>query len=201
MAVTKIARALVALSLISSTVAVANSTEHNELKRHTFGGKIAVGNVELKGSPDEDYTNFYSYYNYKLNQTLSLEVGLNFGFDASDWECEDFDNGFTCRDRNDSMFGIGADELEVTSLVLAGKAAIPLSKRNSLYAKLGANIYDYEILRDDRLLLEDSGTGVYLEAGWQYAWDFGLGMDAGVQYFDMGDLDSVTFGVGVNYQF
>ena len=201
MAVTKIARALVALSLISSTAAVANSTEHNELKRHTFGGKIAVGNVELKSSPDEDYTNFYSYYNYKLNQTLSLEVGLNFGFDASDWECEDFDNGFTCRDRNDSMFGIGADELEVTSLVLAGKAAIPLSKRNSLYAKLGANIYDYEILRDDRLLLEDSGTGVYLEAGWQYAWDFGLGMDAGLQYFDMGDLDSVTFGVGVNYQF
>lgn len=201
MAVTKIARVLVALSLISSTLAVANSTEHNELKRHTFGGKIAVGNVELKSSPDEDYTNFYSYYNYKLNQTLSLEVGLNFGFDASDWECEDFDNGFTCRDRNDSMFGIGADELEVTSLVLAGKAAIPLSKRNSLYAKLGANIYDYEILRDDRLLLEDSGTGVYLEAGWQYAWDFGLGMDAGLQYFDMGDLDSVTFGVGVNYQF
>ena len=201
MAVTKIARVLVALSLISSTAAVANSTEHNELKRHTFGGKIAVGNVELKSSPDEDYTNFYSYYNYKLNQTLSMEVGLNFGFDASDWECEDFDNGFTCRDRNDSMFGIGADELEVTSLVLAGKAAIPLSKRNSLYAILGANIYDYEILRDDRLLLEDSGTGVYLEAGWQYAWDFGLGMDAGVQYFDMGDLDSVTFGVGVNYQF
>ncbi len=107
------------------------------------------------------------------------------------------DNGFTCRDRNDSMFNIGADELEVTNLVLAGKAAVPLLKRNSLYAKVGANFYDYEISRDDKLLLDDSD----LEAGWQYVWDFGLGMDAGDQYFDMGDLDSTSLAIGVNYQF
>ncbi|WP_372771266.1 hypothetical protein [Pseudoalteromonas sp.] len=84
MAVSKIARMLAVVSLISSTAVFANIAEQTELKRHTFGGKVAVGNVELKSSPDEDYTYFYSYYNYKFNQTLSFEVGFNFGIAASD---------------------------------------------------------------------------------------------------------------------
>ncbi|WP_394228115.1 outer membrane beta-barrel protein [Pseudoalteromonas spongiae] len=202
MAVSNFTRALLALSLISSSSVFANGPEQAELKKHTFGGKIATGSVELYDLPDEDYTNVYSYYNYKFDQNFSLEIGLNFGMDASDWECDDFDDGFTCRDRNDSMFNIiGADELEVTNFVIAGKAQLPLSQRNSLYAKVGANFYDYEISRNDRTFIDDSGTGVYLEGGWQYVWDFGLGMDAGVQYFDMGDLDSVSFAIGVSYQF
>ena len=47
----------------------------------------------------------------------------------------------------------------------------------------------------------DSGTGLFLEAGWQYQWDLGIGMNVGLRYQDMGDLTFTSSNVGISYSF
>jgi hypothetical protein len=42
---------------------------------------------------------------------------------------------------------------------------------------------------------------LFAEAGWQYRWDFGFGLDTGLRYIDMGDLSVLAFTAGVSYQF
>ena len=81
------------------------------------------------------------------------------------------------------------------------KGDIDLSQRNSLYGKIGAQYYDYEFSRNDRFIEGDSGTGLFLEAGWQYRWDLGIGMNAGLRYQDMGDLEFTSANVGISYTF
>ena len=70
-----------------------------------------------------------------------------------------------------------------------------------MFAKLGGQFYDYEINYRDNTDTDESGFGLFAEAGWQYRWDFGLGLNAGLQFIDMGNLDTTTFTAGVSYQF
>ena len=96
---------------------------------------------------------------------------------------------------------MNADEVEYSNLVVAIKGKLPLSQRNSLYAKIGAQYYDYDINRGNKTIVSDADIGLYLAAGWQYRWDMGLGMNAGYETYDMGDLTTFTLNVGISYQF
>jgi len=40
-----------------------------------------------------------------------------------------------------------------------------------------------------------------LEAGWEYRWDMGIGMNLGLQYQKMNDLTSNTLNLGISYAF
>ncbi|WP_259366714.1 MULTISPECIES: hypothetical protein [unclassified Colwellia] len=42
---------------------------------------------------------------------------------------------------------------------------------------------------------------MFLEAGWEYRWDNGFGLNASLQYQGAGDLDIDTFNVGISYAF
>jgi len=85
--------------------------------------------------------------------------------------------------------------------VIAAKGQYSLTQRNSLYAKIGVQFYDYDISNDNEKLKSDDGAGLFLAAGWQYQWDNGFALNAGLQSMKMGDLKIAGSTLGMSYQF
>lgn len=133
---------------------------------------------------------------------LSLDLGLNVGANIDKWECEELNNeDWHCFDVDNNFFDQDIEDINYANIVIAAKGTFPLSARNSLYAKLGAQLYSYELESDVRPIQEDDGIGLYFSAGWQYQWDNGLGMHLGYEAYDMGDLETFTLNTGLNYRF
>jgi hypothetical protein len=198
---------LTAISAIFATVLSASAFANEEVaqnltdKKHTFGAQWSLGSADYERShfSDDGVIQLYGYYNYAINKQVAIEVGINSGSDWG-WDCDnDYDNDDW--DCDTGWFDWDDDDIEYTNFVIAAKGSIPLSKRNSLFAKLGGQFYDYEINYRDNTDTDESGFGLFAEAGWQYRWDFGLGLNAGLQFIDMGNLDTSTFTAGVSYQF
>ncbi|SFD14832.1 outer membrane beta-barrel protein [Pseudoalteromonas denitrificans] len=192
------------LSISSYAQNDASSTEPS--KKHTFGAQWSLGSVDYDKAhfDDDGVVQIYGYYNYRINNRFAVEVGINRGADW-DWDCDNDDNDDDDDDDDDwgcdSTWFWSDDEIEFTNYVVAAKGNVELSQRNSLFAKFGAQFYDYELSYKNVLKDDDNGVGVFAEAGWQYRWDFGLGLNAGIQFIDMGDLDTTTFTTGMSYQF
>ncbi|MEP1740791.1 MAG: porin family protein [Kangiellaceae bacterium] len=198
-----IAITTLSLALASGSV-VADESSTESSKQHTFGLSAAAGGAEYKGSSadGDGVAHLYGYYNFNINKNFSFEAGLIAGTDADDWRCEEVeDDEWECRSDNDPIFNLQADELTYGSLVVAMKGKLELTARNSLYAKVGGQFYDYEFQRDNQKLESEDGFGAFLEAGWQYQWDSGWGINAGYQYVDMGDLEISTLNFGASYSF
>jgi len=123
-----------------------------------------------------------------------------------DWD-DDWDdwggssNNNSCYTSQSSMFDINSDSFEYIAVVLALKAKINLSKRNKLYGKLGVSQYYYSLNRNSITLVDESGVGGLAEFGWQFTWDFGLGLNAGIQYWHMDALVIDALAIGVSYNF
>lgn len=199
-------KTLTAISAIFATVLSASAFANQaveysqEDKKHTFGAQWALGSADYDKShfSDDGVIQLYGYYNYAINKQLAVEVGISSGSDWG-WDCDnDYEDDWDC---DAGWLDFDDDDIEYTNFVIAAKGSIPLSKRNSLFAKLGGQFYDYEIQYRDHARSDESGFGVFFEAGWQYRWDFGLGLNAGLQFMDMGNLDTSTFTAGVSYQF
>ena len=177
----------------------------NPSKPQSFGVQVGVGGIEFRGSSydGDGISQVYGFYNYAFTENFIVEVGLNVGADIDDWDCyEDENDDWHCSTNNDdSLFGLDVDEVEYFNSVAAVKGVIPVAEHNSLYGKIGAHYYDYEISRRNRTVYDDTGIGLYLAAGWQYKWDMGIGMNAGIETYDMDELDSTTLNVGINYSF
>ena len=88
-----------------------------------------------------------------------------------------------------------------SAVVFALKTDLSLSKRNRLFAKVGAAFYDYQIDLDHSRVTDEDGTGLFLEAGWEYRWDNGFGLNASLQHQDADDLELDTFNIGISYSF
>jgi opacity protein-like surface antigen len=186
---------VIALSISTAVMAEVDS-------QHVVGFQVGGGGLEYKGKSTDDRGTgqAYLYYNYKFMPQYYLEVGLSSGSDA-DWDCEkDSKNKWHC-DADDHKFDLEADDFKYTALVIALKTDLALSERNSLYGKLGASYYDYSVDLNKNKIADKNGIGFVAEAGWEYRWDNGMGMNAGIQYQDMGDLEMKTLNIGINYAF
>ena len=189
---------LLSLSLISTAA-------YCEKSKHTVGLVAGIANGEYKSSSQDGdgFVQSYLYYNYQIVDNFSVEVGYNSATEYDGWDCtEDEDDDWTCRWTDDNkIFNMDSDNFELDGFVAAIKGNLPLSQRNSLYGKIGAQYYDYEFAGNGHYIEGDSGTGLFLEAGWQYVWDLGIGMNVGVRYQDMGDLTLASSNVGISYTF
>lgn len=195
-------RALLLTALLASTTIMGQAQASEE--KHKVGIQLSGGGAEYKGSSKDGdgVGQAYLYYNYQFSPMLALEVGLNGGSEADDWQCtEENDNKFTCKNNDKPLFNLDANKLEYGNLVVAGKGEYYLTKNNSLYAKLGANFYDYDIKQNSKVLNSDDGVGLFAELGWEYDFSNGLGINASYQFMDMGELDTYTLGVGLSYRF
>lgn len=181
-----------------------SAAAQDNLKRHSVGVQGSLASAEYKNSTSDGrgVAQIYFHYDYAFDRTFSLELGVNAARENDDWNCErDDDDKWSCKEKDLSLFDIDADKLEYSNLVVAGKAQYQLNQRNSLYGKLGAQFYDYEIKQRSTLLADDSGLGIYAEAGWQYRWDNGIGIDAGLKLMKMGELRVAGTTLGVSYAF
>lgn len=192
------AGSLLSLSLISAAA-------YSQENKHTVGLVAGFASGEYKNSHNDGdgFVQSYLYYNYQVIENFSVEVAYTGAQELNTWECKEHDNDdWTCHyDDNDPIFNLAATNFDLDGFVAAIKGDISLSKRNSLYGKIGAQYYDYEFTRNDRFIEGDSGTGLLLEAGWQYRWDLGIGMNVGLRYQDMGDLTFKSSNVGISYSF
>lgn len=175
-----------------------------QMSPHSMGVAMGGGSAKFKDSKEDGngVGHLYLYYHYSLTEQFGVEAGIVGGTESSNWDCKKIDrDNFECSNDRKPIFGIGADDLEYSNLVIAGTAKFPLSERNSIYGKLGLQYFDYEISGDKTKLADDSGVGLYLEAGWQYRWDSGWGMNVGLKHLPMDDLKVGGLDVGVSYRF
>ncbi len=171
---------------------------------HTVGLNSGGGGIEYKGkgTDGEGVGVSYLYYNYQFAPSYYLEVGIAGAEDINDWKCtEKSDNNWDCLSDYDNKFDLQADHFEYNAVIVALKTDLSLSKRNRLYAKVGAAFYDYRIDIDNTRIDDENGTGLFLEAGWEYRWDNGFGLNTSLQHQDAGDLDIDTFNIGISYAF
>ena len=185
--------------------------------------QIGSGTVDYINSSEngEDTINSYHYYNYHFNDIIAIEVGGLLGIDLEEENCYsgkryrkrdskdwddwddwgDSDDSTYCYTSQSSMFDINADSFEYVALAVALKVNVNVSERNELYTKLGVSQYYYSINRNSLTLVDEAGVGGLAELGWRYTWDFGLGLNAGIQYWYMGDFEIDTVTLGVSYNF
>ncbi len=195
-------KTLTTISLLALSIS-STSTFAKDLK-HSFGLQTGVASGEYKNSTKDGdgFAQAYLFYNYQLFNNISLEVGYNGATELDNWECEEEeDDKWTCGQNNKPIFGLAADEFVLDGFVAALKGHVAISQRNSLYGKIGAQYYDYDFRRDGDFVEGDSGTGLFIEAGWQYRWNCGIGMNVGLRYQDMDDLTFTSPNIGINYAF
>jgi len=193
---------LLALSVSTFSINALASTDLES--PHTVGLNSGVGGIEYKGkdTDGEGVGVSYLYYNYQFAPSYYLEVGIAGAADINDWECTgNGDDNWDCLSDYDNKFDLQADNFEYNAVIVALKTDLSLSKRNRLYAKFGAAFYDYRIDLDRTRVADENGTGLFLEAGWEYRWDNGFGLNSSLQYQRAGDLDIDTFNVGISYAF
>lgn len=192
---TYLSTAVIALSISTTALAEIKSP-------HSVGLQLGGGSMEYKDKKGEGLGTSYLYYNYQFAPFYSLEVGLLGGADA-DWDCKKISDKWECYSDNDrkDTFELAADNLELGALVVAIKTDLSLSKRNKIYGKAGLSYYNYELDLDFVQIADEDGVGFMLEAGWEYRWDMGIGMNVALQHHKMSDLKSNTFNVGISYAF
>lgn len=169
---------------------------------HSFGVQLGGGDIEYKGQEAEDFGTSYLFYNYQFASFYSLEVGLLGGSD-NDWDCRQTFGEFECfsDDNKDDLFELNADSIDLGALVVAIKTDLSLSQRNKLYGRVGLSYYRYDIELHSQTIADESGVGYLLEGGWEYRWDTGIGMNVGLQFNKMGDLESNNLNIGISYGF
>ncbi|WP_434340004.1 porin family protein [Motilimonas cestriensis] len=173
--------ASIAIALVSGTAMAGESN-------HVIGGNFVMGNVDerLGGQPEEDdgYSSFDVYYRYLFDSHFGLELGyMNAG-------------SVGMGSRNDNSVYQRSEGIRI-----AGVGQYSLSQRNSLYAKAGLAHFnvDYNSIIGESG--EQSTTGFYSAAGWQYRFDFGLGLNVEYQYIPVDDFKVRGVAIGASYRF
>jgi hypothetical protein len=191
------------LSLIS--IALFSAASHSQESKHTIGIDVSSSSGEYKSSSKDGdgFAQSYLFYNFQAFEHISFEAGYIGASQIDDWRCEEQSKDhWTCEFENDNkMFSLIADDFSLDGFVVAVKGDYPISKRNSFYGKIGAQYYNYDFSFNNRTIEEDSGVGVFVEAGWQYRWDMGIGMNVGMRYQDLGDLTLKSPTIGITYSF
>jgi len=188
---------LLSLSLLSTY-------SYAQDRQHSIGLVTGAASGEYKNSSQDGdgFAQAYLFYNYQVLENFSVELAYNTAVELDSWECEETsDDRWSCGTNDKPMFGLLANEMELDGFVVAIKGQAPLSKNNSLYAKVGAQYYDYKFSRNDHFVEGETGTGVFFEAGWQYRWNCGIGMNVGLRYQEMGELTLKSPNVGISYSF
>ncbi|WP_105167700.1 porin family protein [Pseudoalteromonas sp. T1lg23B] len=195
-------RSIIPLTLLALASFTSQAEQNNET--HRIGVQLQGGDAEYKNSSQDGdgVGSLYLYYNYQFDSTWALEIGINGGSEADDWDCKDITNDkFVCNRNDNLLFELDANKLDYSNFVVAAKGQYQITDNSHFYGKLGVQLYDYEIAQNSKILKEDDGLGLFAEAGWQYDWDNGIAVNVGWQYMDMNDLDTSSLAFGVSYRF
>jgi len=196
----RLSKLTLTLSLAASAIVMVPNTA---LANHSVGVKAGGGGVDYKGkdTDGQGLGEVYAFYQYKFMPMFSIEIAGVAAGDIDIWDCEKDTNSQWQCSIDDDEFSLQADKLTYNGAIAALVTEVRLTKRNSLYAKAGAIFYNYEMKLDGDVIADDDGTGLVMEAGWQYRWDNGIGLNFGFHKRDMGDLETAGSSVGLSYSF
>ncbi len=178
--------ALVLLMTSAQCFAVDNS---NNEKNHVLGIQLGFTSVnsEITSERSDGGTVAGINYGYQFNPTWAINAGVLFG----DSLCL-----ITCPQDMSTIRTMDYD-----SYLLTIKGSVPISKRWSVFGKLGANSYNLEFSGDDRASLLNNGVGGVLAAGFNFRAYNGFGLDIEVTLLDMDIVSATSTTVNVSYMF
>ena len=167
-------------------------------KKSTLGLGYSWGS--LSGDVTENFYNRFGlttlFYDYRISRHLSMDVRY-FKGDTGDAFCI-----VTCREGIADNFL--KNDIKFSGVSIGGKGALKLSRRWTVFARLGMNSFDttrYGNYRGQRVGEGLSGTGLYAAGGVEFRTFNGVGFSFEVQHFGLDDIRANAYSLNLSYQF
>lgn len=177
--------------LLSLFTCAAQAVEapHQVEVRGVFGG---VDASVAKGSSTERLNDvstghFGLSYSYAIHHNFTLGIEKLSGDTESFVEITDL---FT-----DS-------KLDYDLLNLVALARYPVTQRGTVYAKVMATKYDYDVFDDGKVVGSGDGNDIGFGVGWRYTFDSNISLSLGFESMSMGDdidLRGISWSVGYRF--
>ncbi|NQZ90245.1 MAG: porin family protein [Colwellia sp.] len=176
------------LSFFISSITLASETPHKVGLEYSYSD-IDNSSAEETSDLNDLFTSHYSYsYEYKIAEHISIGLGYLKG-DSSKAD------GIILDLLTDS-------KIDYSAFMISAVINFPLSTRNSLYLKVNALQYDYDIIDDNEVMYNEDGSDLGFSFGWMYEFDNGIGMKAGYEVLNLGNnIDIRGFNTGISYRF
>jgi len=171
----------IALMALSSTNLV--------LANNYVGASFGTAGVDYDSAQksSDGYVLGRIFYGRAINELLSLETGL---LTASSVD--------TNEDDNDS---IKQDDLDMDIFFVALKGSLKLNDKHALFAKVGGNLYRYEIQNENQATYSEEGLGYSLSVGWEYALNNAFTTGLALQNLEMDKMASGALNLDLIYPF
>jgi long-subunit fatty acid transport protein len=179
---------IIILSFCISSIAFANEKPHAIGLEYSYSD-INNGSNEETSDLNDSITTHYSYsYQYQMAEDFSIGLGYLKG-DSSRAD------GFLIDIFTDS-------KIDYSAILLSAKVNYPVSKRNSVYLKVSAIQYDYDVVDDNEVVYNEDDNDFGFSLGWGYEFDNGIGINAGYEILNLGKhIDIKGFNAGISYRF
>ena len=176
------------LSFFISSLTLANESPHKVGLEYSYSD-IDNASAEETSDLNDLFTSHYAYsYEYKMAEHISIGVGYLKG-DSSKADGVIFDL-------------LTDSKIDYSAMMISATVNFPISKRNSLYLKVNALQYDYDIIDDNEVVFNQDGSDVGFSFGWMFEFDNGIGMKAGYEVLNLGKhIDIRGVNTGVSYRF
>ena len=176
------------LSFFISSITLASEPPHKVGLEYSYSD-IDNSSAEETADLNDLFTSHYSYsYEYKIAEHISIGLGYLKG-DSSKAD------GIILDLLTDS-------KIDYSAFMISAVINFPLSTRNSLYLKVNALQYDYDIIDDNEVMYNEDGSDLGFSFGWMYEFDNGIGMKAGYEVLNLGNnIDIRGFNTGISYRF
>ena len=176
------------LSFFISSIALANENPHAIGLEYSYSD-INNGSAEETSDLNDLITTHYSYsYQYQMTENFSIGLGYLKG-DSSRAD------GFIIDLFTDS-------KIDYSAILFTAKANYPVSIRNSVYLKVNAIQYDYDVVDDNEVVYSEDDNDFGFSLGWEYEFDNGIGINAGYEVLNLGKhIDIKGFNIGISYRF
>ena len=145
------------LSFFISSITLASETPHKVGLEYSYSD-IDNSAAEETSDLNDLFTSHYSYsYEYKIAEHISIGLGYLKG-DSSKAD------GIILDLLTDS-------KIDYSAFMISAVINFPLSTRNSLYLKVNALQYDYDIIDDNEVMYNEDGSDLGFSFGWMYEFD------------------------------
>lgn len=179
---------IIILSFFISSVAIADESLHKIGLEYSYS-EISNGSDTETSELNDLMTSHYAYsYQYKVSEYFSVGLGYLKG-DSSNA------SGLIIDIFTDS-------KIDYNALLISAAVNYPLSKRNSLYVKVNALQYDYDIIDDNTVVYNQDGNDFSFSFGWMFEFHNGLSIKAGYEKLNLGEHITIKgFNTGISYRF
>ena len=161
----------------------------------SVGFSYLIGVIDDEQGSDADALSDASTQHFRIHYETYLSD--HFAIGASYLEGDSSDANITVFE------ALTRSSLQYNALGFDAKLLLPLGKTNAFYLAGKLHQYDYEIVNDGRVVVQNDGSDLGYSIGWQYKWPIGIGLD--VQFYEVlrlgNGLDIRNSGVGISYSF